>query len=537
MKKMFILIKASMSEGMNIFKINTKKSNSFSKVILPVILSLGLMGMMYSYSELLMESLEPIHMEFVLLTIAILLTSILTLIEGIYKSSSLLFNLKDDNLLLSLPIKKSSVLFVRVFKFYIFELMYNSLFLLPSILVYAVFVKPSFIYYIVSILGILLFPIIPILISSLIGTIISFLASKFQSKNYAQTLLTILFLLVIMYFSYNFNYLINNISKHAKSINDLITKLYFPAGMYIELITKFSFIKLLKFILIHIILFIVSIALIGKVYFNINSNFKIVKSNKRIKNYSIKYSTPFKSLIRKEFNRFINSTVFVTNAGFGLVLYFIGCIFITIKFNNVVNFFTETYQEFTIDYIMNCLPVILFGFIIFTSFMTSITSSMISLEGKSLNILKSMPIKSYTIIKAKVLTALLMMLPFIIIGDLIIFIKFKFDIVSILLILISSVLFPLVSETIGIIVNLKYPRMDFKNDTEVVKQSLSAFISVFIGILVSLISIYVIYNGIDSNINNNYIMLMFIIVFLVVYGILNRYLNKNCEKLLFNISI
>ena len=120
MNKIISLIKASMTEGMNIFKISTKKNNIFSKIILPIIITFLLMSVMYSYSKLIIKPLRPIHMEFALLTLFILLTSIMTIMEGIYKTSSLLFNCKDDNLLLSLPIKKTTVLFIRIFKFYIF---------------------------------------------------------------------------------------------------------------------------------------------------------------------------------------------------------------------------------------------------------------------------------------------------------------------------------------------------------------------------------------------------------------------------------
>ena len=76
----------------------------------------------------------------------------------------------------------------------------------------------------------------------------------------------------------------------------------------------------------------------------------------------------------------------------------------------------------SLEYITSYMPVLLFGFIYFAGFMTSITSSMISLEGKSFNILKSLPIKPYNIVKAKVLTDLLIMSPCILIGDLIVFI-------------------------------------------------------------------------------------------------------------------
>ena len=529
MNKIISLIKATMTEGMNIFKISTKKNNTFSKIILPIILTLLLMSMMYSYSKLIIKPLRPIHMEFALLTLFILLTSIMTIMEGIYKTSSLLFNCKDDNLLFSLPIKRSAVLFIRIFKFYIFELLYNSLFLIPPMIVYAVYTKPNISYYPISLIGLLLFPIIPILISCIIGSVITYASSKFKSKNIVQTIITFIFILAVMTVSYNSKNIINNIAKNVTNINDLITKLYYPAGAYIKIITSYSSIELIKFIIINISLFIITIIIIGKTYFNINSNIKSTKTKHNTK-YKIKSSTPKLALIKKEINRFITSPVFITNAGFGLVLFIIGCIFITIKFDSVMQLFIQNEPEITIDILKNYIPVILFGFICFTSFMTSITSSMISLEGKSFNILKSLPIKPYDIIKSKVNAAILLMLPFIFIGDIIIFIKFKFNIINIILILISSILLPLISETIGIIINLKYPKMDAKNDTEVVKQSLSSSISVFIGMGIIGITTYLLFKALNNNISNEKTLIISLLLFTIIYLGLLVLLHKTCDK-------
>ena len=537
MKKIFSLVKANMSEGMNLFRVNTKKKNTFTKIILPSIIVLIFMGVIYKYSELIITGLSAINMEFVLLTLFVILTSAITLIEGINKSGNLLFNCKDDNLLLSLPIRKSTVLFIRVFKFYIFELLYNSLFLLPAMFVYAKYMNPDITYYIVSFIGLLLFPVVPILISCIAGTFITFFASKFKGKNIAQILITIVFLLGCLYLSYDSKDLISSIAQNASSINDIITKIYYPAGAFIELITSFSLLKLLEFIFVNIGLFVISILLIGKVYFNINSNIKSVKANKSRKRYIIKATTPFKALMKKELKKFISSPVFVTNAGFGLVLFILGCIIITVNFDGITTELIQNESSITVEDIKNLIPVILFGFICFTSFMTSITCSMISLEGKSINILKSLPIKPYTIIKSKVMTAILIMLPCILLGDLIIFIKFKFDLLNIALILLASILLPLISETIGIIVNLKYPKMDAKNDTEAVKQNMSSTISVFIGMVIIAITIFLLFMATIANITNYIIMSIFILVYAIIYFVLNILLHKTCNNSFDNISV
>ena len=537
MKKMFSLVKASMSEGMNIFKISTKKSGIFTKVILPIILTLSIMGAMASYADMIIIKLKPLNLEFVLLTLFILITSIITIVEGIYKSGSLLFNSKDDNLLLSLPIKKSTVLFIRLFKFYVFELLFNSLFLLPAMVVYAVYVKPEFNYYIVSIRGLFVFPIIPILLSCIIGTIITLLASKFKGKNLVQTLITIVFLIAVLLFSYNSEGIMLNIAKNAANINEFITKVYYPAGAYINLITNFSALKLVEFVLVHLVIFVLIIALIGKTYFNINSSVKAIKKGKSKSGYKIKTRTPIKALIKKEFLRFINSTVFVTNAGFGLVLFILGCVAISIKYNDIAADLMKVGQFELLDYLNKLLPVLLFAFIACSSFMTSITSSMISLEGKSINILKSLPVKPYTIVRSKVLTAIFVMIPCIIIGDIIMFVRFKFDLINIVFILIASIILPLISETIGIIVNLKYPKMDAKNDTEVVKQSMSSTISVFTGMSLTGAIIYLVYRAVIRGISITNTMLLFISGFAVIYLLLNILLRKMCDKSFDNISV
>ena len=170
------------------------------------------------------------------------------------------------------------------------------------------------------------------------------------------------------------------------------------------------------------------------------------------------------------------------------------------KFDSLINTISEDIP-ISVEQIKSYIPVILFGFVCFSSLMSSITSSMISLEGKSFSILKSLPVSSFKIIISKVLTAVIIMVPVLVVGDIIMFVRFSFNIIEVLMILISSIILPLVSETIGIIINLKYPKMDAENDTEVVKQSMSSAIAVFTGMLLTGITILLIVKGIEYNIN------------------------------------
>lgn len=530
MKKLLSLINASMTDNMSIFNIKNKKQSKTTKKILPIFLAIALFFSFWSYANMFMEPLSEVHLEYVVLTLFVLLTSIMTLIEGIYKAGNLLFNCKDDNLMFSLPIKKSTILFIRIFKFYVFEILYNAIFLLPAMVAYIRYAGINSTFVISSILALILLPIIPIVISCFIGGIISATSSKFKFKNIAQILLTMVFLLGIFYISFNLQNIIQNITQNAVGINDIITKLYYPAGAYVKLITDFNFKDLVLFIVIHIALFLATAFSLGKVYFKINSKVKTVKTGKTNTGYKIKTNTPMKALIKKELKKFTSSPVFVTNAGFGLVLYLVCCILINIKLESTVQMLAGQGINITVEQIKALMPVVQFGLVCFASLMSSITCSMISLDGKTFNILKSLPVKPYKIIMSKVYTAVLIMIPFIILGDIIMFINYKFNIVEILMILIASIILPFVSELIGIIANLKYPKMDAQNDTEAVKQSMSSFIAVYSGMLLIGLTIFGLYRAIQNNIKTDLAILLGLAIYLVMYILLMIYIKKKGIK-------
>ena len=537
MKKIISLIRVSLNHDMNLFKINTKKQSIFSKYILPIFLILYFMAVLGMYSNELIGMLRPLNLELFVLTFFALSVSIVTLMEGIYKSSTLLFNLKDDNLLLSLPINKRTVLFIRIFKFYVFELLYNSLFIIPAMIVYAIYVMPNGTYYLSSLVALFILPIIPVVLSSIIGFIIAFLSSKFKGKNLFQTLFSITLVLLILYFSFNKNILVNNILKNASNINDLITRLYYPVGAYVSLVNNFNILNLIKYIIMHIFILIIPFIILNKIYFSINSGFKKIIINHKKSTYNIKCNSKMKSFIKKELNKFFKTPVFITNTGFGLILFDFICILIFLKYNSFVKTIVDLNKNINLNNVSNFIPLIMFELICFTSFTTSITSSMISLEGKSINILKSLPIKPIKIVLYKILTALIIMVPCIIIGDIIIFIKFRFNIFNILIILLTSILLPFVSSIIGIIANLKYPKFDASNDTEVVKQSMSPVIALLIGLGILFSTTILFIKMLDIIANNNIIILIFFTLYLIIALILWIILKKICDKTFNNISV
>ena len=537
MKKLLSLLKATMSQDMSLFRIKARNESRARKIVLPIVLALLVMFSVGSYVAILAEELAPSHLTYIVLTIFIMVTSLLTIIEGVYKSQGILFEARDNELLFSLPITQSKIFFIRIFKLITFQFLYNSLFMLPAIIVYAMYEKTNVSFYLISTVMLVLLPIIPTILGCIFGYIIKGLSAKFKARNIMQVLFTSLILLGIFYVSFNMQGMVANIVQNANSIQEIITKIYYPAGLYINLIQNFNILDLIILLAINIIPAIVFVYVASIFYFKINSklgekgngNKKVGVAKTTEKTYRVR--TQLSGLIHKEMKRFFSSPVFMVNAGFGMVLMIAVTFALSINFDGMINSMMqgmETEIPIPIGEIKNMMPKVFYGFVIFISCMTSITSSMISLEGKSFNITKSLPVETEKILLSKVLTSNILSIPIFLICDVIFFIAFKVAIIDIVFILLASIVMPTLTALIGILMNLKYPKMNATSDTEVVKQSMSSMLSVFMGMFVAILSIAIMIMG--NNYNTNLFVALELLTFSIITFMLWRILKKYGAK-------
>ena len=537
MKKLLSLLKATMSQDMSLFRIKARNESRARKIVLPIVLALLVMFSVGSYVAILAEKLAPSHLTYIVLTIFIMVTSLLTIIEGVYKSQGILFEARDNELLFSLPITQSKIFFIRIFKLITFQFLYNSLFMLPAIIVYAMYEKTNVSFYLISTVMLVLLPIIPTILGCIFGYIIKGLSAKFKARNIMQVLFTSLILLGIFYVSFNMQGMVANIVQNANSIQEIITKIYYPAGLYINLIQNFNILDLVTLLAINIVPAFVFVYVASIFYFKINSklgekgngNKKVGVAKTTEKTYRVR--TQLSGLIHKEMKRFFSSPVFMVNAGFGMVLMIAVTFALSINFDGMINSMMqgmETEIPIPIGEIKNMMPKVFYGFVIFISCMTSITSSMISLEGKSFNITKSLPVETEKILLSKVLTSNILSIPIFLICDVIFFIAFKVAIIDIVFILLASIVMPTLTALIGILMNLKYPKMNATSDTEVVKQSMSSMLSVFMGMFVAILSIAIMIMG--NNYNTNLFVALELLTFSIITFMLWRILKKYGAK-------
>lgn len=541
MKKLICLLKATMSGDMNIFKVKINKTtnikkNTSNKLVI-ALLSLMLFGVAFSYANMFAEPLKQVNMTYVMLELFAISVSVFALLECIYKSQGILFEAKDNDLLFSMPIKKKTIISARLIKLLVFEYIFDFLFFIPAIIVYAKLEQPSWTYWLTSLVMLIVLPVLPTVIGSAMGYLIKIFSNKFKKRKIIQTITTLFSTLIVMYFAFNLQNILLNLANNANNIDKILSKIYYPIKLYISLINAFNIKELAILILINVAISIAFVAIFSISYFKVISKSSEISKNAKYK-LNTKTNSQFKSLVIKDFKRFLASPIYIVNSGFGLIILFIISVCVCINFEGVVKLVCSNFlqQNISIDF-QNIIKLIPMGFLAIIAFvipLSMISSASISIEGKSLEFTKTLPVSGKKILLAKVLMSDLIIIIPTIICAIMLAIRFNFDIMNTLQIIIVCIVLANFTSILGLIINLIFPKMDAKNDTEVVKQSASTLVATFSGMLVfgSLIMLWTVLNTIiNFELFIFIIIAIFVVLNIIEYKILTTYGVKRLCKI------
>ncbi|MEF9992515.1 MAG: ABC transporter permease [Romboutsia sp.] len=477
MSNLMILLKVNMINELGLNVIKNSKGKERNKILmtsLVILLCVGIFAVsIFKMCFLMSDMLIQINSMELLLIIGFIGGTLFALLTSIYKGPSYLFESRDFDMLSSLPIKSSTILTSKIAMIigsnYIFSLIFI---LIPSI-VYFIRVEASITYFLYLIILFLISPLIPIIISSIISLFIGSISSKIKHKNIVLSVGSIALLIGYMATITKIEVIAKSIIQNSVSIMDAVNKLYPPAYYFVDALKNNSLISLLIFIAISVIPFSIFIAVSSKQFEKINSK---MKETYKVKNYKMKdtkTNSQIVALVKKEISRYLSSYIYFLNTSFGMIILLIGtigiCIFGVDKLNTLL--------ELNID--MNIIKPQLLLMLVFIIATSCTTYCSISLEGKKLWILKSSPIDTMDIFKAKIGMNLILNTPISVICFFVISIKLKFDFLFIIIGTLSIISVALIVSVGGLLANLYFPNMDWKNEVEVVKRSVGIMIILF----------------------------------------------------------
>ena len=452
----------------------TVKKASVGKIIGFSLLYLYVVAAFLFFSATMAISLGsvliPMNASWLYFAIFMLASVTIIFIFSIFETKSELFECKDNDLLLSMPIKPHSIVASRTFVVLLYNYIEEAIIMLPCIVVYAVIAK-DIIGVIGAILVSLFLPLVATALASAVGYAVARISKRIGKNSFVTVAISVAFLI-----AYFFGY-----TELMESIEGLVTNtgiVFLPSDM--PIIYHIGAAALLK-PLNTLAVIAVCIGSAAVAYYFISRNYINVITDNRgakraeYKGKMIKSKSALSALTRKEFGRFISSANYMLNAGLGLVFEIIIAIVAIANKSKISELITSISAMGITSPESFIAPVIAAGIVLLSS-MNMISVSAMSLEGKNLWILKTIPVRDKDVLLSKVLPQIILSLPTTFIASILLLITFnapvKFWVFFILTPLVANICFAL----FGLIINIAFPKFNFENEVQVIKQSLATFI-------------------------------------------------------------
>ena len=501
MKNKFITILNTTINNSFKLKVTSKKK----KIGIIVLLIYLIFCFMYTFKinlSTIFETLKSLNLTSYFLSVIVFLSSLFSFCMTFFLAKNILFQNKDNDLLLTLPLKKELIISTRLTYLYLYNLVLTLLCLIPGLYIYIANIGISLNLIIISVILVFFTPIIPTLLASVFGYLIAFLTNKFSKSNLFEYIFNLLF--IGMYFLVLFNnnsFLVNIIlNKNIKYIlfpKSLINPLYIVIYIIFNLLILYLFIKLFKNIYFKLI---------------INVNKVITKNNYNINSNKNSYNNKNKSLLKKEIRNYFSSFVYVFNTLIGPFLLILFTIYLI--FDNKI--ITSIGKDIDIR-------IYIYLIITFVICLTNITCCSISMEKQNFYMLKTLPLSEKEILNSKLKLNILLVLPSVIFFLMVIYLKGYIKFYDAYLLLFYSCFLNLFVSMYGLIVNLKFPMFDALSDQIIVKRSTSVLIGT---IVLTIICLCLVSFVMEYNVKYNHLIELSILIVLALDIILKFILNK-----------
>lgn len=437
--------------------------------VLAFTLFLGAVSFIYSY--MMGTGLKMFNSLYLLPSIMMAVTCIIILFTTMFKVKGTIFGFRDYDMVMSLPVSTGVIVASRLFILYAFNFLFVIIMMVPMMIAYGILAKPGILFYIIGFISILIIPLVPIVVASVFGTLIAYFASKFRHTNLLNIILSVGLLVGIVALSFTVSDNGQELVDMGKALTNQVNSIFPLAQMYADAVIDYDFVSFILLIAISLFAFVLYSVVVKLGFKRINTLMMTGRYHADYKMGEIKAASPFNALYRKELKRYFSSALYVMNSGVGIVLLTVGAVaFLFVDPAKILG------SPEAAEQIRNYIPLYLFFCII----MTCPSMASISLEGRNLWILKSIPVEPKTIYLAKAAVNLTIVAPAIL-DTVILGIGLKLGLTETLLLMINAAACSVFISLYGLFINIVFPNFNWTSEVVVIKQSAACMITIFSG--------------------------------------------------------
>lgn len=236
---------------------------------------------------------------------------------GVFSTYAGLYRAKDNELLLSLPVPPSLILFVRMIGVYVTGLLPAALVLLPAIFVFAVQSAD-----LLSILfALLLIPFLGLVILSIncaLGYLVAFVADRIRHKSFFAVLFTLGFLALYYLVYFRANEYLSLLSSHADEVEAFFRRFLFPLYAFGRGASG-DLLAFLGFSACAALLSFLVWTLLSRTFLSLVTKKRGDKKRRPANDAHPPQSVPV-ALLRRELTRFFASPTYLLNCGLGIFI-------------------------------------------------------------------------------------------------------------------------------------------------------------------------------------------------------------------------
>ena len=476
-----------------------------------------------NFSIMTYEAFAQIKQPELVITTMYVNSVILMFVLGLPFITSVFFYSKDIKFLSALPIREDTIVFSKLCTIYIYMFVINILLIGPSLVVYGINTGISLIFIINSILALLMAPLLPLLISSLLVLSIS----RYLGNSRRRNLLSIISNVIILVAIIGMQIAISRYMSQPEYVQRLFTEegsfmkfvgMRFPPSIWLTKMVMGSIIDALLFIGLNLLLIYI-LQLLARLFFRKALHAYIQDSSTAIGEIYYKKRSRTYQLIKRNILIIFKQPTFLMNTVLTLIVP-------VILFP--VMFFTG---ELSMDFLNSpqfkeYMPLIFSGLLLSPAIISNISATAIAREGQSFWETKVMPISSAENIKYRIYTSIgfnfLGTLLLLILGSIFLPVTINIIIPALIVAITANLFF----STIDIIINIYRPLLDWTNPTAAVKNNLNVMISLGIRAVIGIncYGLYFIFPELFTNLN--LVIWLAAILFFVLY-LITRFLLYN----------
>lgn len=393
---------------------------------------------------------------------------------SVFNTFSSLYQAKDNDLLLSMPIPVKSVLIARLSGVYAMGLMYEMLVIIPALIVYFLVADMSLSGVVFSLLIPIVLSFFVLSLSCVLGWIVALINSRLKNQKMLTVLVSLAFIGAYFYFCGSASDILQSLLLNPANAAEKVRGIAYPLYQ-MGLATEGNVLSMLIFTMMILVLFCV-------VYFALQHSFlKLATSNKGVA--KVKYvekqarvASAGQALLGKEFRRFTQSPNYMLNCGLGIVFMLLAAVVLLVK--------QDILQEILFVELAgyeNLFALLAVAAICSMTTMNDMAAPSVSLEGKNIWLAQVLPVSGWQVLKAKLgLQIILTAIPAMVLTACVEWIL-RPSLIFVLMIPVTVFLFIVLMAAFGTACNLKAPNLNWTSELVPIKQSLSVMLALFGG--------------------------------------------------------